>query len=139
MLLMILTSSHHWYRSGVRVLYMWFYKKVSRRRKTTYSITCYGTGLQDCFVPMATPFTLSSDMVAGLTHCHWPGRSQSIVLSNDTELYLDGAHTSESLEVWAIRFPYDPYNESGHATILMLNDYFIRILLLGLCRLVYKG
>ena len=38
-------------------------------------------------------FELSPSVLAGLAACQWPGRSQTLPLSSNLCLYLDGAHT----------------------------------------------
>ena len=44
-----------------------------------------------------TPFDLDMEEALGLRLCSWPGRAQTLRLSDDAVLLLDGAHTRESM------------------------------------------
>ena len=43
------------------------------------------------------PFDLDLEEALGLRLCSWPGRAQTLRLSDDALLLLDGAHTRESM------------------------------------------
>ena len=43
------------------------------------------------------PFDLDMEEALGLRLCSWPGRAQTLRLSEDAVLLLDGAHTRESM------------------------------------------
>ena len=43
------------------------------------------------------PFDLDLEEALGLRLCSWPGRAQTLRLSDDAVLLLDGAHTRESM------------------------------------------
>jgi folylpolyglutamate synthase len=43
------------------------------------------------------PFDLEAEEALGLRLCSWPGRTQTVVLNDNTVLMLDGAHTQESI------------------------------------------
>ncbi|XP_075735251.1 folylpolyglutamate synthase, mitochondrial isoform X3 [Rhipicephalus microplus] len=43
------------------------------------------------------PFTISKLMAKGLEQCRWPGRCQIVPAGQGMTLYLDGAHTEESV------------------------------------------
>lgn len=55
--------------------------------------------LQHHYMPsIATPFSVSKTMAKGLEDCCWPGRCQVMPLGPGMTLFLDGAHTSESVQ-----------------------------------------
>lgn len=53
---------------------------------------------EDFFLNIAPPFTISKLMARGLERCFWPGRCQVAPIARGLTLYLDGAHTLESLQ-----------------------------------------
>ncbi|XP_077546439.1 folylpolyglutamate synthase, mitochondrial-like isoform X1 [Haemaphysalis longicornis] len=50
-------------------------------------------------LPVIAPsFQISKTMAEGLEQCRWPGRCQAVPCGRGLTLYLDGAHTEESLQ-----------------------------------------
>uniref|UniRef100_A0A131XYQ1 Folylpolyglutamate synthase n=2 Tax=Ixodes ricinus TaxID=34613 RepID=A0A131XYQ1_IXORI len=47
---------------------------------------------------IAAPFSVSKRMARGLENCRWPGRCQVVPLGPSLTLFLDGAHTVESVD-----------------------------------------
>jgi len=62
-------------------------------------------------LPPATPFPLLPPHLAGLRRTIWPGRSQIIKIHADLSLYVDGAHTLESLNNCATWFKEESAKE----------------------------
>ncbi|CAN7942549.1 unnamed protein product [Ixodes hexagonus] len=46
---------------------------------------------------IAAPFSISKRMARGLEDCRWPGRCQVVPMGPGLTLFLDGAHTAESV------------------------------------------
>lgn len=67
---------------------------------------------------------LPESFIKALQTCHWPGRSQKIPYSNSIIFYLDGAHTSESME--ACSKWWNSFSQKGKLRVLIFNCHHSR-------------
>uniref|UniRef100_G3MKH4 Folylpolyglutamate synthase n=1 Tax=Amblyomma maculatum TaxID=34609 RepID=G3MKH4_AMBMU len=63
---------------------------------------------------IAAPFPISKLMAKGLRQCRWPGRCQVVPAGDGMTLYLDGAHTEDSLH-YCVRWWRDASVAEEHA------------------------
>jgi len=86
-------------------------------------------------LPTVTPFPLRPAHLAGLRRTVWPGRSQTIKLHSELTLYLDGAHTLESLNFCCSWFMEESLkaeiNRDGF-TGAVKNESFSKVLIFNL-------
>jgi len=105
--------------------------------------TASGMALSPCFsldedigpLRPATPFPLLPPHLAGLRRTVWPGRSQVVKIHADMSLYIDGAHTVESLENCATWFKEEACKEKINYECIRENAQdkrFHRVLLFNL-------
>uniref|UniRef100_A0A182KEF7 Folylpolyglutamate synthase n=1 Tax=Anopheles christyi TaxID=43041 RepID=A0A182KEF7_9DIPT len=65
------------------------------------------------------PLMVTEQVVEGIDSCFWPGRFQRIMYDTQKTLYLDGAHTVESIELCARWF--NGKTRSQHKRLLIFN------------------
>jgi len=82
-------------------------------------------------IPPAAPFPLHPPHLAGLRRTCWPGRSQLIKMHSEMSLYLDGAHTVDSIQNCASWFKEEAFKEKVYEEGANDKD-FKRVLLFNL-------
>jgi len=65
--------------------------------------------------PLPKPF------IEGLANCEWPGRSQLMHLNENVHLYMDGAHTIESIQECSHWFDQKMVNSPDSLKVLLFN------------------
>lgn len=65
------------------------------------------------------PLFVTKETIAGIEDCFWPGRFQRISYDSQKTLFLDGAHTVESMELCARWF--NDKSKSDHKRLLIFN------------------
>jgi len=91
---------------------------------------CFSLGENVTPIPLATPFPLLPPHLAGLRRTFWPGRSQVIKIHSEMTLYLDGAHTVDSIQNCASWFKEESFKEKVYNDSDRKN--FNRVLLFNL-------
>lgn len=92
---------------------------------------CFSLDENVAAIPPAAPFPLHPPHLAGLRRTCWPGRSQLIKMHHEMSLYLDGAHTVDSIQNCASWFKEESFKEKVYEEGSSGKD-FNRVLLFNL-------
>ncbi|XP_025112224.1 folylpolyglutamate synthase, mitochondrial-like [Pomacea canaliculata] len=72
-------------------------------------------------IPRLNTNQLTREMITGLSQCSWPGRNQTdqTVRKPGVTYYLDGAHTTDSMQGQSISFPCLQYDRRSSVSTLL--------------------